>query len=171
MRVFTEKQWFNQWWMQLINLALLGMLLYFWYKWWVLGDKVDKVAPDDITGQVVVSLLLMLSFGVIYIFQLHTKIDDRGIHYRFFPFHRSFKTIPWREMEKCYTRTYKPLTEYGGWGYKFGTVGGKAYNVKGNQGVQIQFKNGKKLLIGTQKPDDAQRIIKRYFLKDNNEGV
>ncbi len=171
MRELAEKQRFNQWWVQLINLGLLAMLLYFWYNWWVLGVGVDKVGPDDVGGQLLVSLLLIASFGIIYIFQLHTKINDHGIHYRFFPFHTRFKSIPWKDMEKCYTRTYRPLTEYGGWGYKFGVSGGKAFNIKGNQGIQIQFKNGKKLLIGTQRPKDMQAVINRYFKKKNNEGI
>jgi TATA-box binding protein (TBP) (component of TFIID and TFIIIB) len=38
---------------------------------------------------------------------------------------------------------------------------GKAYNVSGNQGVQLFFTNGKKLLIGTQKPEEITAILKQ----------
>jgi hypothetical protein len=39
--------------------------------------------------------------------------------------------------------------EYGGWGIKYGKMG-KAYNVSGNRGVQLEFTDGKRLLIGSQ---------------------
>jgi hypothetical protein len=169
MRVFEEKQGFNQWWIQIINLGLLGLLFYFIYKWYVVGEKVDKVPANDYWGQVLVIALLLLSMGLIYIFRLTTIVDDRGISYQFFPFHRNLKLKPWSTMDKCYTRKYNPLSEYGGWGYKLGT-NGKAFNVKGNQGIQIKFKNGKKLLLGTQKPEEAQMVIDRYFKKYNERG-
>ena len=40
---------------------------------------------------------------------------------------------------------------------------GNTINVMENKGIQLKFKNGKKLLIGTQKPEDAQIVINRYF--------
>ena len=33
---------------------------------------------------------------------------------------------------------------------------------KGNIGLQIDLKNGKKILIGTQKKEDMQRVIDKY---------
>jgi hypothetical protein len=41
---------------------------------------------------------------------------------------------------------------YGGWGIKRG-IGGLAYNVSGNQGLQLVLTDGRKILIGTQKPE------------------
>ncbi|MHC4338483.1 MAG: hypothetical protein ACYSTG_11155 [Planctomycetota bacterium] len=64
-------------------------------------------------------------------------------------------------MSECYARTYKPIREYGGWGirYSFRKGIGRAYNMSGNKGVQLVFKNGKKLLIGSQKPDELAQAI------------
>ena len=39
---------------------------------------------------------------------------------------------------------------------------GKALNIKGNIGIQIIFKNGKKLLLGTQKQNEAKMVIETY---------
>ena len=163
MRVFEEKQWFNQWWMLLINIGLLGFLLFCFYKWFVAGKNVDKVAADDLTGQLIVILCLVPVIALFYFLKLKTVIDERGISYQFFPIHKNAKLITWGDLEECYTREYKPIAEYGGWGYKFGAGGAKALNVKGNKGIQLKFKSGKKLLIGTQKPEDAQVVINRYF--------
>ena len=35
-------------------------------------------------------------------------------------------------------------------------------NVKGDIGIQIHFKNGKKLLIGTQKKEEVLLTLKNY---------
>ena len=162
MRVFEENQRFNQWWMQLINLALIGLLLFSCYTWFVQKEDFSNVAVNDLTGQIVTISVLILSILLIYIFKLETVIDERGIFYRFGPIHRKRKSVSWDALDRCYVRKYKPLSEYGGWGYKMG-LSGSALNVKGNQGIQLKFKSGKKLLIGTQKPEDAQSVINRYF--------
>ena len=71
-----------------------------------------------------------------------------------------FRHFSWAELEEIYVREYSPISEFGGWGWRFG-MGGKAYNISGDQGIQLVFKNGKKLLIGTQKPVEAAEALKR----------
>jgi TATA-box binding protein (TBP) (component of TFIID and TFIIIB) len=51
------------------------------------------------------------------------------------------------------------MLEYGGWGIRCGWHGKKVYNISGNRGVQLVFKNGKRLLIGSQKPDDFANAL------------
>ena len=69
-------------------------------------------------------------------------------------------------MEQCYVRKYSPLREYGGWGVRGSFGKNKAYNVKGNQGIQIELKKGGKVLVGTQRKTEAQQVIDRYFKKE-----
>ena len=38
---------------------------------------------------------------------------------------------------------------------------GKAYNVSGNEGVQLELTNGKRILIGSQRADELADAIKR----------
>jgi len=166
MNFFKEKQWFNQWWMLLIHVGLFVLLGYMLFKWFVMNEAVDKVAADDRNGQLIVVLSILISSAIILIFRLTTVIDENGVHIRFFPFHRSTKHFSWYDIDKCYTRKYSPISEFGGWGLRI-VPGGKdkAYNIKGNQGIQIELKNGKRILIGTQKPEQAEKIIKKYFKK------
>jgi len=57
-------------------------------------------------------------------------------------------------------RGYSPISEYGGWGMRYSLSGkGRALNVSGRTGVQLVFKDGKKLLIGTQKADDIMQVL------------
>ena len=39
----------------------------------------------------------------------------------------------------------------------------KAYNVKGDKGIQLKTKDGKYFLVGTQQLKNADRVINRYF--------
>tara|TARA_R110002051_G_scaffold101478_1_gene172292 strand:- start:11577 stop:11909 length:333 start_codon:yes stop_codon:yes gene_type:complete len=105
----------------------------------------------------------MLTLPLIYLFRLKTIIDEIGIHYQFTPINFSKKTIRWSEIDKCYVRTYKPIKEFGGWGYRSSFGSRKAINIKGNKGIQLVLKDGKNLLIGTQKENDANKVIERYF--------
>ncbi|MFT6935053.1 MAG: hypothetical protein ACJAUQ_001446 [Maribacter sp.] len=166
MRVFKETQRFRQWWLQVINLSLLGFPIFGYYNWYVLKKSMGNVAADDTKGQVIFIVIISFAVCILYIFKLETIIDKRGICYRFFPFHRNPKQLSWNDLKNCYTRKYRPIKEYGGWGYRFGFNKGKALNVKGNQGIQLELTTGKKLLLGTQIPEEEQIVINRYFKKD-----
>lgn len=89
-----------------------------------------------------------------------TKIFLNGISIRITPFHFKEKFFLFEDIEKIYAREYKPILDFGGWGIRYG-VKGKAYNMSGNLGLQIIFKNGKHLLIGSQKPFEIETVIKR----------
>lgn len=166
MRVYQETQHFNQWWLKLLKILTLSLLIYLCYQWFYLKKAANSIAADDTTGQLFIIATLLLTNGLFFVLRLRTCIDERGIHFQFIPFHLKEKTVDWSTLEACYTRTYEPIKEFGGWGYRIGFKG-RALNVKGNQGIQLIYKNGKKLLLGTQNPEDVQQVIDRYFQKTN----
>ena len=156
--LFSEKQRFTQWWIWLILLAVLAMPLFGLYH--ELRAKDPFANPENNTG-LLLSLIVVLPIVALFIFmKLETQITGQGIYVKLFPVHLKFLHLPWSEMSEVYVRKYSPLSEFGGWGWRYG-MAGKAYNVAGNQGIQIVFKNGKKLLIGTQKPEAAEAAIKQ----------
>lgn len=92
---------------------------------------------------------------------LVTEINRDSIRYRFYPFILRDRFIYWQDIEKAYVRKYKPILEYGGWGIRFGIGGkGRALNVKGKYGLQLELKTGKRFLIGTQKPKELEELLK-----------
>ena len=163
MKVFKEEQKFTQWWLWVLNIGILlipiyGIVQQVFYKT-PFGDS-----PMSDTG-LFIFLACMLLFNYFFlVLKLETTINEKSISYRFFPIQRNTKIILWKNIEKAYIRKYSPITEYGGWGIKHG-----AYNVKGNIGLQLKFKNGKKILIGTQKIAEIERILKTYENKIVNE--
>ncbi len=105
-----------------------------------------------------IACLLALVAVLIYNCRLTTIIGGKGIAYRFSPLHLHRRFIAWEDIEELYLREYDALSEYGGWGMKFGS-GGKAYTVKGKYGLQLQTTDGRKILIGTQRPIELERLI------------
>lgn len=137
--LFTEKQRFTQWWFWLIILLVVAFAFYY----------------EESTLERVVALIIPL---FLFILNLETEISQEGISVRFFPFHLKKKFFAWDEIAKAEVREYSPLLEYGGWGIRRGKSG-VAYNVKGNIGLQLVLKNGKKILIGTQKAEELKQIL------------
>lgn len=106
-------------------------------------------------GGVIITVGLAVLFMVL---KLETEVRSDGLYVRYFPFHLKFKKINPEDLSEYAAREYSPLWEYGGWGIKCGKSG-KAYNVKGNRGLQLVFNNGKRLLIGSQKSDELEQAL------------
>ena len=102
--------------------------------------------------------VMTLTMALLSSLKLYTRMDAMGVHFRMRPFHFKEQTIAWEDIDQIHVRKYSPILEYGGWGMRYGR-NGKAFNVRGNYGIQIVKKNGKKVLIGTQRPEDAARQL------------
>lgn len=106
---------------------------------------------------------LPILFLVLFLtLKLETKVRSDGLYVRFFSVHIRYKKFGAADLEQYYARTYKPMLEYGGWGIRFGK-NGRAYNANGNKGVQLVLTSGKKLLIGSRKPDELVAAIDRIL--------
>ncbi len=158
---FEEVQGFKRWWVWLALTAINGLFLYAITQQIFLGEPFGpKPAPDYVLILVEVFFLLLYFFATQI--KLKTRITDKGIYYRYFPFQFKETFIEWHELKDAYIRVYDSLYEYGGWGIRTGTTRtGNAINTSAssNQGLQLQFNDGKLLLIGTRRPDEIQEII------------
>ncbi len=149
--IFIEKQRFSQWWLWLLLFLVVSNLV----REFLNGTVEEKQA---LFFSALTLTLTSVLFGIM---KLETSIDINGISVRFFPFHLKKKHFNWDQLESCSIRTYKPVIEYGGWGIRKTFSGkGTAYNVKGKVGLQLVFKNGDRLLIGTQKAEKLNEVLK-----------
>ncbi len=159
MRVFKETQRFVQ--SPMIIVMLIGILI-------AVGITVKEYTSEIsemTTIKFVLTIGLIILFTIpVFLIKLETKIDEIGIHYRFFPIHINNKIIRWAEIKTIYHREYSAISEYGGWGIKAGwrRKNGKAINIVGNKGIQIELINGKKILVGTQKEEDIKKVLSAY---------
>jgi hypothetical protein len=161
MRIFKEEQRFTQLW--LIVLLAVSLIV-------PIAIVVKEYMQENSsmsTNELILTLSgILVSVAFIFFFKLTTRIDEKGIHYQFFPFHFKLKKIAWSEITSATVRIYDPIGEYGGWGLKGGALWskskGKAINVSGDIGIQLELKDGKKLLIGTQKKSEAISVLETY---------
>tara|TARA_R110002049_G_scaffold45022_3_gene131614 strand:+ start:7725 stop:8225 length:501 start_codon:yes stop_codon:yes gene_type:complete len=164
MKIFKEEQRFTQTW--LIVLLAISIIV----PITVITTEYLKENSNMTTNEFVLTLSgILVTISFIFFFKLKTRIDEKGIHYQFLPFHFKYRTITWPEIETAVVRTYDPIGEYGGWGIKGGSLWnkekGKCVNISGDIGIQLQLKNGKKLLIGTQMKEAAINVLKTYINK------
>lgn len=159
--LFSEKQRFGQKWIWAI---LIGANLIFFYGVFYQVFQRKSFGDNSMTNmQLLIASGLMLLFTLaVLTLKLETYIKKDGIYVRFFPFHLTLKKYSWDNIQRFSVRQYDPITEYGGWGFRFGFLTkGMAFNVSGNKGIQLVLKNGSRLLIGTNKPDEASETLKK----------
>ncbi len=136
----------------------------------LLGTITDPQTSDTL-AEVLLSIVAMAipiaAVALIFITKLETEVRTDALYVRLYPLHLRYRIFTPQDLAEHYPRTYKPIREYGGWGIRCSFTGkGRAYNVSGNKGVQLVLTNGKKLLIGSQKPDDLAAAIDK-MLKQN----
>jgi hypothetical protein len=163
MQYFEEEQRFRQPWIWAVVLSsvviLLGVFGYGLIQQLILKEPFgDNPASDS--GLIIAAVTTFVLGGgstlLLYKMKLTTKLDSNGLHILFFPLRR--RDIPLNDIAHWEACTYRPIRDYGGWGIKVGRRGW-AYNVSGNQGVELKLKNGKKLLIGSQRSEDLSAAI------------
>jgi len=151
--LFKEEQRFTQWWLWLIlGSALLAIVIPLTNE---LSAQSWDTSSEDFSrlilyGSVAV-LFIVAVLIVLVLSRLKTKITYDGIFIKFPPLKRKSYRIKVQEIERFEIRKYRAKREYGGYGFRSRRTSGQAYTISGNIGLQLYFKNGKKLLIGTQK--------------------
>lgn len=151
--VFIEKQQFRQWWLWVLLIVLAGIFISGYVVQVIYGEPFGNKPMSD-TGLMIMGIVFLLLLILFWVMALHTRIDNSGIHVRFSPFHRRDKAYPWETIKYCEMKKYSPVGDYGGWGLRNG-----AYNVSGNYGVLITFKNRDTLMIGTNKPAEMTKFL------------
>jgi hypothetical protein len=147
--LFVEEQRFTQGWLWAVIVAMDALVcLPFLSRLSGLGQHTGAGEALSLLGGPVICLGITALFIVL---KLVTRIDASGISVRFTPFHRRPLVFRREDISEGSVRTYRPIAEYGGWGIKRGRAG-LAYSVSGNQGLQLVLADGRRVLIGTQRP-------------------
>ena len=167
--IFREVQKFRQrfLWILLLITDLLSLIFFGYgiFKQIIMGHAWgSRPMPDSallIVGSLTIMLLSLLTYAF-YRMKLVTEVRDDGLSIRFLPLRTQL--IPYSHIKTCKARTYHPIREYGGWGIRYGRKG-KAYNVSGNRGVQLELIQGKSILIGSQRPEELASAIQMKMSK------
>ncbi len=163
---FEENQRFNQPWIWIlmigITFPILGGLIYSSIINLTGNENVNS--KTDVNALIFALVFTFIVFSAIYwlllTVRLYTRVENNGIHYRFPPMVNKWKHISKNELKSIEVKKYSPLGEYGGWGYRIGK-NGKALNVRGNMGLAMELKDGKRLLLGTQQPEELKLALQK----------
>jgi len=93
--------------------------------------------------------------------RLETTVSATGVLIRMPPL-RHRRLVEFADIRSAKARDYRPIAEYGGWGLRRGRSG-YAYNVYGQRGVQLELKEGKPVLVGSQQANKLARVINAYL--------
>ena len=170
MKVFVEEQRFKRWILLIVLVIPIvsGIIPIILAK-----NNTGTLDNESFWGLTITFIGIVLAFLFIWSMRLQTKIDEQGIYYQYFPIHLSQKFITWSDLKDCQVIKYNSLARFGGYGYRRSLFKNKgiAMNVGGKFGVQLILKNGKKILIGTQKEQEAIAVLETYqskFKKQQN---
>lgn len=160
MIAFREVQRFRQWWLWLIILAVPGVCLYGVIQQIVFDEPFGNDPLSD-GGLLVVTGVFGCGLPLFfYAVNLTLEVREDGLFVRYFPFHLRFHRIAFDTIARVEALTYSPLKEFGGWGIRWGKEG-KVYSVSGDRGVRLEFKSGRKLLIGSRRAEEMAEAIGR----------
>ncbi len=157
-RWFYEEQRFRQPWLLILIFFLAAMSWYVFFQQIIGGNPFGtNPAPDGVVWG------LWAVFGIAFplfflALRLTTEVRQDSIHIRFIPGHRPI--IRLEEIKSVEVREYRPFREYGGWGIRYSSQYGMAYNVSGNKGVQLELVSGKRILIGSQGPERLANALR-----------
>jgi hypothetical protein len=163
--IFREEQRFRQLWIWLLVISsavlVVGIFGYGMVQQLIFHKPWGNQPMSDTVLIIFAGGCFLFSGALVWLFcvaKLVTEVRNDGLYIRFYPFHLSFRKIPLENVVRFEAQTYKPILDYGGWGVRW-TWKGKAYNVSGNRGVRLDFKNGKRLLIGSRRPEELAGAI------------
>jgi len=167
--VFDETQRLKRWFLLLllipVNLIFIaGCVVQIGLsKPW--GDN-----PMSDVGLIITTILFLLFTANMLFISMQTFVDKEGVSVSvwLFPFYRQTKSFLWDDISEVYITKYRPISDYGGWGIRLG-FNGTAYNMSGNIALVLLFKNGKKILIGTNNPDELSEVLYQLGKTDEKQ--
>ena len=152
---FVEKQRLSYW-------LLIGVIILAFAIRLIKLIMHNKAITFDRFDDILISVAIIFSIYLICV--MKTFINEDGIYVKFLPFMWKYKFISWENVENANIKKYRPILESGGWGMRFDLFS-KAkktyYTTRGNIGLQLELKNGKNVLIGTQQPQEIEEVLKK----------
>ena len=118
------------------------------------GVFVVLVAPFSLLSWAI----LVVVGAVLFSITLRTEVRADGVYVKLWPIHRSFRHVPWTEVERVEAIEYNSLTRAGGWGLRM-TANEVTYNVGGSDGVSIERDEKRDVLLGSGRAEELAAAI------------
>ena len=149
MSYFHEEQRFGRWvWAVLVIISVPVV---------VAAIGVAGRDPAALAAILVGPIVVAVITALFALAKLVTDVDDRGVHVSF---HLLWPTrhIPLEDVQRAHATEYSPLVDYGGWGVRLSWKGW-AFNTGGAEGVLVETKSGKRIMIGSRRANELEAAI------------
>jgi len=160
-----EEQKFNQpviWVVMIINaLILVGVFGWGIYTQIIRGEQWGDRPMSDAMLIIMAAFFITLTVGIALIFyymRLITEVRYDSLKVSYKPFFK--KKFEYKDIKSAEAIKYSPVKDAGGWGYKI-RKGRRFYNITGNLGVKIVFRDGREIVIGSKEPERIVNGIKK----------
>lgn len=160
--LYEEEQRFSHvWWIWVFQLALLFVTFVL-----ILTDKDSEDAVMRLTLTVLLGFLPVAA--ILYFSKLRFKIDEEGIHYKFFPAVFKWKIIQANSIQSFEVSDKRNIQEKLGRGYTRNSLENTlTMNISGRKLARIKLNNGRTINIGTENPESMERALKKMITPDN----
>lgn len=141
---------------QRFSARLLGLV---WLFILLLASAIIILAPDQSRGSVfLLPVASIPALGLFFlVFKLRTEVRAGMLSVRLAPL--PALNVPLEEIRSVEVIQYKPLRDFGGWGWRFGNKG-TVYSASGNQAVRLEVDSRRPIFIGSAKPHDLAAALK-----------
>lgn len=169
--IYREEQSFRQsftiWILLAVFVLVLGIIGYGFYQQLYLSKPFGD-NPESDTRLIWSGIITFVVMNAVFLFmmsaRLMTEIWSDGIRYKFPPLVLKTRHIPLSEIKSAEVEKYKPIFEFGGWGWRKRLLSRKtAFNVSGNIGIRVTRNNGSQVLFGTREQDEMKRAVSRMM--------
>lgn len=154
--LFREVQRFRDvWWIMLLVFGLAAL------QWSIFLSHLLGAPLGNNPAPLATTTVFWLLFGVglpwfFLVLRLEVEVYPDAVAIRFPPLLQ--RLIAREEIAAAEPLDYRPLGEFGGWGIR-GWGRRVAYNVRGNQGVELTLLDGRRVVIGSQRPVELAAAI------------
>ncbi len=147
------------------TLVIWGIIAFALYREVAMGQRwaqLSMLSPLALTAIAIAFLVPLVLLILMMQLRVVTEVHRDGLTIRLLPFNRRPYTMPLDQVTHIERTTFDAMREYGGWGVR-GTDADRAVIGGGNQGVRLTFRDGRRLLIGSRRPDDLMTALQRVI--------
>jgi hypothetical protein len=166
---FKENQKFTQIWLWAVlivsTVPAVGVLTYGFAKQLLLDEPWGDTPMSDSGLALTTVLVWVICGGVLWLFagsELQLEIKDKAIYYRFPLFSPRQKRVGLDSLESWEVRRFG-FFEYGGYGVRHAPKKRTGFIVNGHIGLELKLKDGKTVMIGTQKPEEVKSAMQKEW--------
>lgn len=137
----------------------------------IVGKTVNDAATEadyneGLGALLAITIIFVGLYFLLFRTSAQTRISSTGVQYKYWPIIYKWRTISWSEIAEIKVKKYDPLSDFGGWGFKFGRKK-TGLILGGDEAIFITRTNKKVFAISTQKPESARKAITQWAPETN----